>query len=198
VNVNGTLYGTTGGGGTGEQGSGGTVFSVTPSGTEKVIHSFQGGSPDGSFPTFYGLIDVSGTLYGTTFDGGNGKGCGSGVGCGTVFSITPSGTETLLHSFSGHVAVAPQGLVDVNGVLYGMTYYGGGTGCGGDGCGTVFRITTSGAFKVLYTFTGGTSDGAFPEGSLIDVNGTLYGMTEAGGGTACGGQGCGTVFALTL
>lgn len=200
ANVNGTLYGTTIGGGTGSfcGGGCGTVFEVSRSGAESVLHSFQGGSSDGAFPSNYGLIDVNGTLYGTTGSGGSGTGCGSGVGCGTVFSVTASGTETILYSFSGTNAVAPQGLVEVNGALYGTTYYGGSTACGGDGCGTVFRITPSGGFKVVYRFMGGT-DGEFPVGNLINAHGTLYGMTANGGDSSCdGGQGCGTVFALTL
>ena len=100
IDVNGTLYGTTSQGG----GSGcattitsgcGTVFSITPSGQETVLHAFTGGS-DGANPKA-ALIDVNGTLYGTTFHGGDTK-C---KGCGTVFSITPSGVEKVLHSFSG-------------------------------------------------------------------------------------------------
>ncbi|HEX4080589.1 MAG TPA: choice-of-anchor tandem repeat GloVer-containing protein [Rhizomicrobium sp.] len=78
TSVNGTLYGTTFEGGTDGVG---TVFSVDPTtGTETVVHSFQN-EPDGSYP-YAGLIDVNGTLYGTTYDGG-------ASGDGTVFSITP-------------------------------------------------------------------------------------------------------------
>ncbi len=64
--VRGAFYGTTFSGG--EYGSGGTVFSITTSGTEKVLHSFGKGS-DGARPNA-GLIDVKGTLYGTTPEGG--------------------------------------------------------------------------------------------------------------------------------
>ena len=48
----------------------GTVFSVTPGGTEKVLHSF-GEAGDGANPLWADLIDVSGTLYGTTNAGGS-------------------------------------------------------------------------------------------------------------------------------
>jgi uncharacterized repeat protein (TIGR03803 family) len=90
VDVNGTLYGTTGNGGT----SGfGTVYSISPSGTEQVLYSFMGGS-DGENPVA-GLTNVSGTLYGTTSRGGLSD-------QGTVFSISASGSETELHSFSGN------------------------------------------------------------------------------------------------
>ncbi len=81
--VNGTLYGTTESGGTcipGTYTDYGTVFSIAPSGTETVLHSFSGGS-EGSSP-YANLINVKGTLYGTTETGGR-------YGGGTVFSITP-------------------------------------------------------------------------------------------------------------
>ncbi len=83
INVNGTLYGTTGGGG--KHGGNGTVFSVDlNTGTESVVHSFANGA-DGAFPQA-GLIDVKGKFYGTTSLGGNG--C-SDYGCGTVYMINP-------------------------------------------------------------------------------------------------------------
>jgi uncharacterized repeat protein (TIGR03803 family) len=79
--VKGRLYGTTAGGGASSGCTGcGTVFRITLSGEEKVLHSFAGGS-DGAVPKA-GLIDVGGTLYGTTSDGGTSK-------TGTVFALTP-------------------------------------------------------------------------------------------------------------
>ena len=65
IDVNGTFYGTTQNGGYGW----GTVFSITPSGTETVLYSF-GAAPDGETP-LASLIDVDGTLYGTTSEGGS-------------------------------------------------------------------------------------------------------------------------------
>ena len=62
INVKSTLYGTTEEGGAYNAG---TVFSITTSGTEKVLYSFTGGT-DGDSPQT-GLIDVGGKLYGTTF-----------------------------------------------------------------------------------------------------------------------------------
>jgi uncharacterized repeat protein (TIGR03803 family) len=60
------------------------------------------------------------------------------------------------------------------------------------GCGTVFKIDTTGKETVLYSFTGGTTDGANPVADLlIDGDGNLYGTTVLGG-TANGG----TVFEL--
>lgn len=115
------------------------------------------------------------------------------VGCGTVFSITTSGQETALHSFAGRPdgALPLAALVDVKGVLYGTTLLGGAYGYGSEGGGTVYSITPAGAEKVLYPFKGG-ADASFPESSLIDVNGILYGTTYEGGDLGCGD--CGTVY----
>jgi len=192
INVNGKLYGATLSGGSGrcESGGCGTVFSITRSGEERMLHAFEGGAGDGSFPEA-GLTNVNGTLYGTTSSGG-------AHADGTVFSITPGGTETVLYSFCSRNnctdgSLPSDALIDVKGTLYGTTYYGGGL-CG-DNCGTVFSMTPSGTETVLYAFKGG-SDGANPTG-VIDVNGTLYGTTGDGGdGSACFG-GCGTVFSIT-
>jgi uncharacterized repeat protein (TIGR03803 family) len=117
--------------------------------TEGVIYSFGYGS-DGANPDS-SLINIGGTLYGTTYQGG-GSGCVGGYGCGTVFAVTTSGTESMLYSFGGGSdGEYPDGaLLDVGGTLYGTTVDGGGPGCGGSGCGTVFAVTTSGAEGVLY------------------------------------------------
>jgi uncharacterized repeat protein (TIGR03803 family) len=194
INVGGILYGTTWGGGTGCEGSGGcgTVFSITTNGTEKVLYSFRGGS-DGLNPNA-ALTNVNGTLYSTTDASPD---CYSGGGsCGTVFSVSTSGVEKVLHAF-GHPSDGKgpvSALIDVKGTLYGTTWRGGSTGCGW-GCGTVYSITIDGKEKVLHRFSGG-ADGSFPQAGLIDVKGTLYGTT-AFGGNGCGSGTCGTVFALT-
>jgi uncharacterized repeat protein (TIGR03803 family) len=142
IDVDGTLYGTTLNGGDGSCFHGcGTVFSITTSGKETVLHSFLG-APDG-FSPYAGLANVRGTLYGTTTYGGNG-GC-DGVGCGIVFSITPSGTETILHTFAGYPSDGGESeaaLLDVNGTLYSTTTSGGSVNnehCD-DGCGSIFAI----------------------------------------------------------
>jgi uncharacterized repeat protein (TIGR03803 family) len=182
IDVNGTLYGTTSGGGAYGHG---TVFSIGTTGTEHVLYSFGGGASDGSEP-HASLIDVKGTLYGTTEFGGT-------YGWGTVFSVSTSGAEQVLHTFaSAPDGAAPlAGLIDVKGTLYGTTRDGGGTYCGTNGCGTVFSVTTGGKEQVLYAFS--SSDGAWPVAGLTKVNGTLYGTASGGG--VYGGQG--TIFALT-
>jgi uncharacterized repeat protein (TIGR03803 family) len=194
--VNDTMYGAAALGG---EYSDGVVFSLNPeSGTEKVVYAFcsQTHCADGSGP-LGSLINLTGSLYGVTGLGGDYY-CGSGgYGCGTVFSISlATGTETVLHAFSGGATDgwAPSGSVlQVGNILYGVTLLGGDISCGGVGCGTVYSVDTStGAEEVIYSFGGGTGDGADPFGELVDVKGILYGTTESGG--AYGG---GTVFAIT-
>jgi uncharacterized repeat protein (TIGR03803 family) len=185
--VNGALYGTTGGGGSA---GGGTVYRLTTTGHEKVLHSFGRGS-DGAGPRS-SLIDVNGTLYGTTHAGG-------AFNKGTVYGITTSGVEKVLYSFSGGSDGAhPEGgLLNVAGALYGTTMYGG-TGCGGVGCGTVYRISTAGSEKVLHRFKGWPVGTYWPESRLRAVNGVLFGTTYLGGGTGCYRRaGCGAVFSVT-
>ncbi len=201
INVNGTLYGTTlFGGGTGcYAGTGcGTVYSISTRGKVKILYSFTGGA-DGGNP-MAGLIDVNGTLYGTTEYGG-GAGCSTNSGCGTVYSISTTGVEKVLHRFGydhhgfnyndGANPVAS--LIDVKGKLYGTTSFGGGLKCLDVGCGTVYSISMAGAEKVLYSFAG-DSDGAQPRAALIDVRGTLYGTT-AHGGSSSGNNG--TVYSVS-
>ncbi|MGC9993631.1 MAG: choice-of-anchor tandem repeat GloVer-containing protein [Candidatus Cybelea sp.] len=196
IDVNGTLYGTTELGGTANSG---TVFAVTTSGKEKALHSF-GGSGDGATPVA-SLLDVKGTLYGTTRNGG--ANCSSGD-CGTVFKITKSGKETVLHSFggSGDGATPVAALINVKGKLYGTSLKGGVTSSHSctytrfdSSCGTVFSITTSGVENVLYRFAG-IPNAQNPAAALTNVNGKLYGTTEFGG-TSCGPPHCGTVFSIT-
>jgi uncharacterized repeat protein (TIGR03803 family) len=200
VDVSGTLYGTTSAGGAF---GGGTVFSITTDGVETVLHSF-GAQGDGTAPIGGSLLEVRGTLYGTTWSGGayGSQTCPAFLepaGCGTVFSITTGGIEKVLHSFgNGDDAQHPwAGLVHIGSgtTLYGTTFFGGNQRrCIGDegiGCGTVFSITTSGTETVLHQFGKG-HDGEYPQARLLPVHGALYGTAKEGG--AYGG---GTVFVVT-
>ena len=134
----GNLYGTTGSGGTPCQRSGGcgTVFEIAPDNTESVLHAFQGGN-DGEIPGAGVVIDSASNLYGTTYAGG-GAGCSQSQGCGTVFSLTPSGTESVLFAFKkgrdGDRPVAP--LLLLGKKLYGTTPQG-----GKNNNGVVFSLT---------------------------------------------------------
>ena len=178
--LNRTLYGTTPV--NGYYYDGGMVFGIGTSGKhERVLHSF-GPKGDGDSPQA-NVIDAGGTLYGTTFQGG-------AYGNGTVFGVnTKTGAEQLLYSFSGEPdGRQPQAdLLAVNGTLYGTTTYG-----GADDDGTVFTIDIkSGAERVVHNFSG-EPDGLDPQAGLINVNGTLYGTTAAGGT-----KNFGTIFSLT-
>ena len=166
----GNFYGTTASGGTNGRG---TVFKITPSGTESVLYSFPAGGSD----PYCGLVEGSdGNFYGTT--GANGT-----SDDGTVFKITPSGTETVLHAFPrrGSDGQTPYaGLIQgIDGNFYGTTYDGGTSGFG-----TVFKVTPSGTETVVYSFAGG-SDGEYPYAGVIQgSDGNLYGTTYQGGTAA--------------
>ena len=164
--------------------------------TYRTIYTFENNRGGGTGPNGQ-LIALGGVLYGTTYFGGRGY-----RGNGTVFSLTTSGKSRVLHRFEGHSDGANPngGLVAVTGVLYGTTNSGG-RGCPrGPGCGIIFAITPAGQEHLVYRFKGGT-DGSSPSGTLVWLDGRLYGTTS-NGGTANGctsggsGTGCGTVFSV--
>ncbi len=184
TDLRGRLYGTTSQGHARGYADYGTVFSITRSGKETVIHGFGGPPYDGAFPRG-GLTNVQGTLYGTTKSG-----CNSYYPYyedGTVFSIMPSGKETVIHCFGGYKSTPrfPNGgLIYVKGRLYGTAASGPGIcySYGPRDClGAVFAVTTSGAERAIHYFAGPPYDGAIPTGGLIKVNGTFYGTTSEGG-----------------
>lgn len=181
IDVSGMLYGTTlyGGSGCGSTGCG-TVYRVTTTGSESTIYRFKGGSAGAFFPTSK-LLGISDTLYGATNLGGS-RGCYYRNGCGTVFSITTAGKENWLYSFAGGSdgSYPDDGLIDVNGTLYGTTS----TGGGAHAFGTVYSIGKDGSEKIVHRFSDRRRlprDGFDPETALIAVNGTLYGTTTQGG-----------------
>lgn len=198
------LYGTTTSGGAYRAG---TVFQLTHCAngrwTEKILHSFQNNGKDGYWP-FGGLIlDTAGNLYGTTTEGG-------ASGNGTVFQLTRRAhgkwTEKVLHNFGGgRDGSKPYAGVtfDAAGNLYGTTYEGGGSGCGGEGCGTVFLLPppVPGAkwiLKVLHSFRDDGKDGRHPfAGVILDAAGNLYGTTVYGPASDYFYYGSGIVFQLT-
>lgn len=180
----GDLYGVTNVGGDYAQG---VVYKIAADGTFTVLHSFAGS--DGQYPAGGLARDKSGNLYGTAEYGGGGP------NLGVVFKLAPDGTYTELHAFSGgQDGSGPYGdLLINNGQLYGTTWLGGGTGCGGLGCGTVFKIGRSGDERILHRFTGAPNDGANSYVGLANgKNGVLYGVTQIGGA-----DNMGTVFSVT-
>lgn len=212
----GNLYGTTHGGGDVSVSACsfnpgcGVVFKVDPTGKESVLYAFTGGT-DGLGASSGLVRDKAGNLYGTAIMGGDLSGVCPGFpapGCGVVFKVDATGKETVLYTFNGEAdGYAPYGdlLRDEAGNLYGAASNGGDvSGFCGDvvlnttgflGCGTVFKLDSTGKFTVLHTFHG-ADGGPFPDGWLVrDNEGNLYGMSGNGGDlSGCSGLGCGVVF----
>jgi len=180
MDASGNLYGTTQVDGNARYG---TVFELVKSSTgytEKVLHSFTGGEVDGANPYAGLIMDASGNLYSTTYQGGT-------ANSGTVFELVRSSTgytEKVLHSFTGaggDGTYPVAGLImDASGNLYGTTYYG---GTANDGTGfELVKSSTGYTEKVLYSFTAAGGDGAGPcAGLIMDASGNLYGTTYYGG-----------------
>jgi uncharacterized repeat protein (TIGR03803 family) len=192
----------------------GTVFSVTPpSGgrgpwTESTLYSFVGGA-EGSYPAGDLALDETGTLYGSTFEGG--------IGDGTVFKLTPPSVtggvwgHTVIYTFQGgNDGSAPISgvVIDDTGALYGTTQFGGDFACGfnggNNGCGTALKLTpplmggSAWVQQTLHSFAG-NDDGVDPGPSQLLILGTaIYGTTLQGGNSpSCSTSGCGTVFLIT-
>jgi|HubBroStandDraft_5_1064220.scaffolds.fasta_scaffold04463_4 uncharacterized repeat protein (TIGR03803 family) len=192
----GSLYGTTDGGGAN---SAGTVFNLRPPvsichsvscpWSETVLHSFS--ISDGAEPYWESLIfDSAGSIYGTTAGGG------LRCSCGLVFKLAKSDggwNETVLYFFTGmNDGKTAYGSLafDSAGNLYGTTYQGGAY----DG-GTLYELSKTGAAwteTTLQAFSGSGPQGGNPyAGPAIDQQGNLYGTTS-GGGSGNGG----TVYQL--
>ena len=167
----GNLYGTTYAGGSAGYGGYGVVFKLDAAGQFTVLHSFTGGA-DGGYPYAGVIRDSAGNLYGTTSLRGNAQ-------WGVVYSLDPTGNETVLYSFTGGSDGASPyaGVIrDSAGNLYG-TARSGGTG----NMGVVYKVDTAGHETVLYSFTGG-ADGGYPYAGVIrDSSGNLYGTAQQGG-----------------
>jgi uncharacterized repeat protein (TIGR03803 family) len=179
------LYGTT------YLGSGnyGQVFKVDAAGSFTAIYTFDVYS-NGAYPVGGVLSDALGNLYGAASDGG-------AYGGGAIFKIDTAGNESVLYSLSSVAdGSTPNGglMMDAQGNLYGTAFLNGGSACGYEyGCGTVFKLSPSGQFTVLYAFGQHANDGYSPNGNLImDAEGNLYGTTYRGGAFSHG-----TIFELS-
>jgi uncharacterized repeat protein (TIGR03803 family) len=209
----GSFWGATAGGENCPAGSSecGTIFRLTEAGAFKVVHSFGPSQAQGHSPTGNLTIGADGGIYGVTAGGGDAN-CRpfhfQGSGCGIIFRISAEGTLTVVHVFTGGAeGIRPVGplIRGPDGAMYGTTYGGGGGACGGvvPGCGTVYRLSTAGAFSTLHAFSSrrGDStifqtDGHAPTGFLaLGRDGIFYGTTEAGGRGST--EVTGTVFRLT-
>ncbi len=152
--------------------------------TFKLLHSFQGPPSDGTQPSAGLYRSGSGRLFGTTVSGGQ------FFNLGAAFSLTTTGTESLLHSFAGGSDGDDPyaGLIaDSVGNLYGAS-----SGVQEGMCGNVFKIDAALTLTVLHQFLGGTTDGCGAFGGLVrDSAGNFYGATAAGGAF-----GAGTVYKI--
>ncbi len=187
MDSSGNLYGTTSQGpayGT-SHGGYGTVFEVANGSRTITTLALLNGPVSGEYPYAALTMDSSGTLYGTTYQGGAG-------GDGAVFELAKgSNTITALASFNGTNGEYSEAalILDSSGDLYGTTYQGGASGDG-----TVFEVANgSGAITTLASFNG--INGEYPDAALImDSSGNLYGTTTDGGDGAPYRDG--TVFEL--
>ena len=174
----GFLYGTALNGGNADYG---LTFRLSTEGAYSVLHSFTNGV-DGGVP-YAGLVQgLDGGFYGATFQGGSNF-------SGGIFRMTSTGSIEPLYSFSGGDDGSYPAASLIQGAdakLYGTAYQG-----GTNGFGSVFSLTTNGAFTPLFSFD--LESGAYPIAPLVQAtNGLLYGCTYTAGTT-----GNGTVFSLT-
>jgi len=200
--MDGNLYGmTTAGGNTSlctyGDGGCGVIYKITPAGKFAVIHTFDqtnGANPDDAL-----LLGTDGNFYGTAFYGGtiNGKYNGNGV----VFKVTPSGAYTPLYVFCAQPncldgGQPAAGLVQgTDGNFYGTTLVGGTHLYSNFFGGTIFKLTPSGQYTILYNFCSqpSCSDGGNAIGGLIQgTDGNFYGTTQVGGANDNG-----TIFQVT-
>jgi len=174
MDTSGNLYGVTKYGGAHGYGA---LYKLSKNGTLTLVHSFSYSSSDGCWP--YGSVvqDKAGNLYGTT------EWCGSSY-VGTIWKVSKTGKETILHSFAGgtsdgcypYAGVA----LDSKGNLYGVTYQ-----CGTNNYGAFYELSAKGRLTLLHSFD--WSDGGYPSGEVLRITkGTLFGTTDQGGGYSWG------------
>jgi uncharacterized repeat protein (TIGR03803 family) len=174
----GNLYGMTSQGGA--KGAG-TIFKMTATGTTTILHNFDFNT--GYYPLGSLVQGNDGSFYGMTSGGGTNY-------YGTIFKITSTGMLTVLNHFDNTTTGGnPNGTLakGSDGNFYGMTSNG-----GGNGKGTIFKVTPIGILTVLRHLNI-TTDGGLPKGSLVQgKDGNFYGMTSQGGGNNAG-----TIFKIT-
>jgi uncharacterized repeat protein (TIGR03803 family) len=179
----GNFYGTCLYGGANSIGNGlGTIIKVTPAGVLTVLHSFTGqnarGSTDGCYPRGVPVQASDGNFYGT------GQQCGTSGGDGIAYKLTPAGVYTVIYNFTGSTndGAQPFGALiqGSDGNLWGITTSGP----------TVFKLSTAGVIKAVYSFT---CCGTPAQAGLVQgPDGNYYGTTEG-----IGANNQGEVFKVT-
>jgi uncharacterized repeat protein (TIGR03803 family) len=186
VDAKGFVYGTVVGNGFGGDPNG-AVWKLSFTNQLTPLYIFKDGA-DGEYPDQSPIVDQAGNLYGTIITKNGSQYAGA------VWKIDTAGKFSLIHRFTGMAdGFGPNGplMMNVDGNLYGTTASGG-SAAGKQGYGTVFRITPSGQFAVIHTFTG--PDGSNPTGTLAhDRYGAIYGATTGNSGNIGG-----TVFKIGL
>ncbi|HXM99653.1 MAG TPA: choice-of-anchor tandem repeat GloVer-containing protein [Candidatus Dormibacteraeota bacterium] len=192
----GNFYGSTSSSNDGStQAQGGTIFKISPGGTFTLLFTFRpdqsGAFLNGTNPSLF-AEGTAGFLYGIANGGAHDQ--------GLVFKISKAGAFKILHSFCV-LANCADGASPVSAVqgsdgnFYGVTQSGGSTqgACAPNGCGTIFRITSAGAFSVLHQLE--SNEGRTPLGIIQGADGNFYGTTSQG----FGGQiSFGAAFRFTL
>lgn len=179
-----------------------TTVTVIPGAAEiSYIYSFGSNPSDAAQPNGPLLLGSDGNLYGTSRSGGTSRCHDFPNACGTVFRISPSGEETVLHSFSDSVdegfwPTAPL-VQTADGNFYGTTAFGGEYSAG-----TLYKMTPDGLMTLLYSFGGSAADAMVPAALIQGNDGNFYGTSSSGGAYHCDqlpkvGNNCGTVFKVT-
>lgn len=175
--------------GTGDHGGAngaGNVFRMTPAGTVTSLYSFTQYGATGASPIASLVAGFDGQLYGCATSGG-------GRDSGTLFKITTAGVLTELASLNDYTGGNPTArlLLANDGNLYGLAPNYGSMVLGG--VGTIFKVTPSGAFSIIYVFTGADGAPSFDAGLVQGADGFLYGVATGGGA-----NGYGTFFKLDV
>ena len=159
------------------------------SGSYTVLYSFANNPLAGENPSSSLVRDPEGNLYGIALGGTFGR--------GVVFELNSTGHERVLYNFKGSDGDGdvPDSMSfrDSTGNLFGTTFQGGAYSFG-----TVFKLDRQGRETIVYSFCAETpcTKGAYPGGVIPGKNGSLYGITYAGGDFSCSITGCGTVFKI--
>jgi uncharacterized repeat protein (TIGR03803 family) len=183
LGADGSLYGVALYGG--KAGGGGSIFRVTLDGQFSGVYSF---SPNAGANPNSIAQSSDGNFFGTASNGGE-------FGHGTFFRVSPTGKLVSLHAFCSQPgctdgAFPLAAIQGHDGNFYGVAEQG-----GANGWGAIFEITTTGNYRVLYSFcaTPTCEDGLNPVSIVQDNKGNFFGTTLGGGGA----EKFGAVFEFT-